>query len=49
TFTERVIGESKLDGSFVKDSLLVVTKWGLAHRRSQAKGLVASLKKKLGR
>ena len=26
TFTERAIGESKLDGSFVKDSLLEVTK-----------------------
>ncbi|MDU0477670.1 polyprenol monophosphomannose synthase [Staphylococcus chromogenes] len=37
TFTEREIGESKLDGSFVKDSLLEVTKWGLAHRSAQLK------------
>lgn len=35
TFTEREIGESKLDGSFVKDSLLEVTRWGIAHRGSQ--------------
>lgn len=39
TFTEREIGESKLDGSFVKDSLLEVTKWGLKHRGGQAKEL----------
>ncbi|AKK03113.1 polyprenol monophosphomannose synthase [Corynebacterium epidermidicanis] len=37
TFTEREIGESKLDGSFVKDSLLEVTKWGIAHRGQQLK------------
>ena len=45
TFTERVIGESKLSGSFVKDSLLVVTKWGLAHRWNQLTGLTARLRK----
>ncbi|MDO5031604.1 polyprenol monophosphomannose synthase [Corynebacterium sp.] len=39
TFTERELGESKLDGSFVKDSLLEVTKWGVAHRSEQAKDL----------
>ncbi|WP_080794961.1 polyprenol monophosphomannose synthase [Corynebacterium pacaense] len=37
TFTEREIGESKLDGSFVKDSLLEVTKWGAQHRARQAR------------
>lgn len=37
TFTEREIGESKLDGSFVKDSLAEVTKWGVRHRAQQAK------------
>jgi len=42
TFTERVIGESKLSGSFVKDSLLVVTKWGLAHRWNQVKSFAES-------
>lgn len=35
TFTEREIGESKLDGSFVKDSLLEVTRWGFNHRKTQ--------------
>ncbi|MEX3514180.1 MULTISPECIES: polyprenol monophosphomannose synthase [unclassified Corynebacterium] len=36
TFTEREYGESKLDGSFVKDSLFEVTKWGVQHRAEQA-------------
>lgn len=31
TFVDREYGESKLDGSFVKDSLLEVTKWGVDH------------------
>ena len=35
TFTEREFGESKLDGSFVKDSLIEVSKWGVAHRSQQ--------------
>lgn len=39
TFTEREIGESKLDGSFVKDSLFEVTKWGLQHRGEQVREL----------
>lgn len=39
TFTERELGESKLDGSFVKDSLFEVTKWGIAHRAEQAQEL----------
>ncbi|MDO4686817.1 MAG: polyprenol monophosphomannose synthase [Corynebacterium sp.] len=39
TFTEREIGESKLDGSFVKDSLLEVTRWGIAHRGGQLREL----------
>ncbi|MDO5098229.1 MAG: polyprenol monophosphomannose synthase [Corynebacterium sp.] len=39
TFTEREIGESKLDGSFVKDSLLEVTKWGIKHRTEQIKNV----------
>lgn len=40
TFTEREIGESKLDGSFVKDSLFEVTKWGAQHRGAQAKDVI---------
>lgn len=43
TFTEREYGESKLDGSFVKDSLLEVTKWGIAHRTEQAKDFVEEM------
>lgn len=39
TFTEREIGESKLDGSFVKDSLFEVTKWGVQYRSAQLKEL----------
>lgn len=45
TFTEREIGESKLDGSFVKDSLLQVTKWGVKHRAEQAINLTKEMKK----
>lgn len=45
TFTEREIGESKLDGSFIKDSLLEVTKWGLVHRGAQARILAEELGK----
>lgn len=42
TFTEREIGESKLAGSFVKDSLLEVTAWGLSHRCTQLKNLASA-------
>lgn len=45
TFTEREYGESKLDGSFVKDSLLEVTKWGMAHRMGQVKDFAGELSK----
>ena len=43
TFTEREYGESKLDGSFVKDSLFEVTKWGVEHRTKQAKDAVEDI------
>lgn len=43
TFTEREFGESKMDGSFVKQSLLQVTKWGLKHRTQQAKSVATAL------
>ncbi len=45
TFTEREIGESKLDGSFVKDSLMEVTKWGFHHRKTQ----ITNMAKEFGR
>ncbi|MDR7329324.1 polyprenol monophosphomannose synthase [Corynebacterium guangdongense] len=43
TFTEREYGESKLDGSFVKDSLVDVTRWGVEHHSSQARNLAESI------
>lgn len=43
TFTERTLGESKLDGSFVKDSLVEVTKWGVSHRATQVKDVAGEL------
>lgn len=39
TFTEREHGESKMDSSFVKQSLLQVTKWGAKHRANQVKDI----------
>ncbi|GAA1474631.1 MULTISPECIES: polyprenol monophosphomannose synthase [Corynebacterium] len=45
TFTERELGESKLDGSFVKDSLLEVTKWGVAHRSEQISDFTSEVSK----
>lgn len=44
-FTERELGESKLDGSFVKDSLLEVTKWGVAHRSEQISDFTSEVSK----
>ncbi|AWB81914.1 polyprenol monophosphomannose synthase [Corynebacterium yudongzhengii] len=43
TFTERQHGESKLDGSFVKDSLFEVTRWGVEHRTNQAVDMAQEL------
>lgn len=48
TFTEREIGESKLDGSFVKDSLAEVTRWGVKHRSGQARDLSVEMAKLVG-
>ena len=46
TFTERELGESKLDGSFVGDSLTVVTEWGLKHRGKQVLSFAEGLARK---
>ena len=43
TFTEREYGESKLDSSFVTDSLAEVTKWGVAHRSKQVRELGSAM------
>jgi dolichol-phosphate mannosyltransferase len=40
TFAEREIGESKMSGSIVREALLRVTEWGVAHRAAQLKRLV---------
>lgn len=48
TFTEREFGESKLDGSFVKQSLLQVTKWGLEHRAQQLRDIREEVSRLVG-
>lgn len=40
TFVERQIGASKMDESIVREAMLNVTQWGLAHRVDQVKRLV---------
>jgi dolichol-phosphate mannosyltransferase len=40
TFVEREIGESKMSGQIVREALVNVTRWGLAHRAGQLRGLV---------
>jgi dolichol-phosphate mannosyltransferase len=39
TFAERERGESKMSGNIVREALLRVTEWGVAHRAAQAKKL----------
>lgn len=39
TFTERVIGESKMSGSIVREAFLRVGQWGLQHRADQFRRL----------
>lgn len=45
TFTEREIGESKLDGSFVKSSLAEVTRWGIALRTEQVTEIAREIRR----
>ena len=40
TFIEREIGESKMDGDVVKESMRRITGWGLEHRRQQAEQIL---------
>jgi dolichol-phosphate mannosyltransferase len=40
TFTEREVGESKMGGSIVREALLKVGQWGVAHRVEQVKRLL---------
>jgi dolichol-phosphate mannosyltransferase len=39
TFTERVIGESKMSGSIVREAFLRVGQWGVRHRLEQLRRL----------
>jgi dolichol-phosphate mannosyltransferase len=43
TFVERVAGDSKMDGSVVRESLARVTRWGLQRRTQQLRSAVARL------
>ena len=40
TFVERERGDSKMSGAIVREALVNVTAWGLAHRARQLGGLV---------
>lgn len=40
TFMERRAGESKMDGSIIKEELINVTKWGVQQRADKLKGLL---------
>lgn len=40
TFVEREIGDSKMDGDVVRESMTRITRWGLAHRRQQLRRLI---------
>ncbi|GAA4384397.1 polyprenol monophosphomannose synthase [Tsukamurella soli] len=42
TFTERVIGESKMSGSIVKEAAVNVPRWGLEARTRRLRGILAS-------
>jgi dolichol-phosphate mannosyltransferase len=41
TFIERERGESKMSGAIVRESLVRVTSWGIAHRAGQARRALA--------
>jgi dolichol-phosphate mannosyltransferase len=40
TFVERELGESKMDGSIVKEALWRVTQWGIEKRLTDVKNLL---------
>ena len=41
TFAERERGESKMSGNIVREALLRVTEWGVAHRLAQVRGMLS--------
>lgn len=40
TFVEREVGDSKMSGAIIREALVKVTAWGVAHRARQVAGLV---------
>jgi dolichol-phosphate mannosyltransferase len=40
TFVERELGESKMDGSIVKEALWRVTQWGIEKRLTDVKNIL---------
>lgn len=40
TFIEREVGDSKMDGDVVRESMTRITEWGVAHRRDQVRRLI---------
>jgi dolichol-phosphate mannosyltransferase len=40
TFVERELGESKMDGSIVKEALWRVTQWGIENRLTDVKNIL---------
>lgn len=48
TFTEREIGDSKMSGGIVREALLKVTLWGVAHRWRQLTALASGKREPVG-
>ena len=40
TFVEREVGDSKMSQDIVRESLVNITGWGVAHRARQARSLL---------
>ncbi len=48
TFVERILGESKMTGSIVREALLRVTQWGVQHRVTQLRATVGRHRTSVG-
>ncbi len=48
TFVEREYGESKMSGEIVRESLVMVTTWGLRHRGDQLRSALSSARRRGG-
>lgn len=47
TFTERVIGTSKMSGSIIREAVTSIARWGAAHRWQQIRGLLRRSRKRV--